>query len=163
MYKRILVPLDGSELAEKALPFATAEAKAHGASLVLLRVVHPVFFDFEDPVSEGEQVIIEKERDQAGKYLDEVVKMLSVEGLEIWEEIGEEIGEGEIAEVIITTAKADMCDLICMSTHGFSGRGPFAWSRVTDKVAKASEVPLLLIHTVPVSAKEMETEARVRV
>lgn len=45
MFRKILVPLDGSSLAEKALPFAEEEARAHRASLVLLRVVHPNFFD----------------------------------------------------------------------------------------------------------------------
>jgi nucleotide-binding universal stress UspA family protein len=155
MFKRILVPLDGSLLAEKALPFATDEAKAHGAKLVLLRVIHPIFL--EEPVTEAEQIVIEKDKERAGKYLEEVTKKLRDEGLDV----KVDVGEGEIANTILETAKAEGCDLICMTTHGFSGMEHFIWGSIAEKVVRASNVPVLLIRAIPVTITAMEAEARV--
>lgn len=157
MFSKILVPLDGSALAEKALPFATDMAKAHGAAVVLLRVIHPLFL--EEPVTEAEQTIIEKEKERAGKYLTAVAKKLKAEGVEA----RADVGDGEVANVILNTAKAEDCDLICMTTHGYSGMERFIWGSVADKVAKAANVPLLLIRAIPVAISAMEAEAKVGV
>lgn len=157
MFKKILVPLDGSKLAEKALPFASETAQAHGAALVLLRVIHPIYF--EEPVTEAERTVIDKEKERAGEYLRRVAKQLEQEGLDV----KVDVGEGEIANSILNTAKAEKCDLICMTTHGFSGMERFIWGSVADKVAKATNVPLLLIRAIPVAITAMEAEARVGV
>lgn len=145
MVKKILVPLDGSSLAERALTFAENEAKAHGAILVLLRVINPNFF--EEPFSEAELVLIEKYREQAGKYLAQVAET-------VWNgsllEAKTLVGEGDPARAILDAAKAEQVDLITMTTHGFSGMGHIVWGSVAGKVAKACTVPLLLIRTVPV-------------
>ncbi len=157
MFRKILVPLDGSKLAEKALPFATETAKAHGAALVLLRVIHPIYL--EEPVTEAEQVVIQKEKERAGRYLDEVAGKLKAEDLSV----EEMVGEGDIARVILDTAAEKGCDLICMTTHGFSGMERFIWGSITDKVAKATNVPLMLIRAIPVTITAIEAEARVGV
>lgn len=157
MFGKILVPLDGSKLAEKALPFATDMAKAHQAELVLLRVIHPIYL--EEPVTEAEQTIIAKEKEVASKYLEGVAKGLAAEGLKA----KADVGEGEIANVILNVAEAEGCDLVCMTTHGYSGMERFIWGSVADKVAKASNLPLLLIRAIPVSISAMEAEARVGV
>ncbi len=146
MVKRILVPLDGSSLAERALSFAEDEAKAHGASLLLLRVVNPNFF--EEPFSEVELELIEKYREQAGKYLAQVAETVWNESLLEAKTI---IGEGDPARSILDAAEAEQVDLIAMTTHGFSSMGHIVWGSVAGKVAKECTVPLLLIRTVPVA------------
>jgi nucleotide-binding universal stress UspA family protein len=155
MFTKILVPLDGSALAEKALPFAADTAKAHGAKLVLLRVIHLIFL--EEPVTEAEQTVIAKEKERAGKYLEGVAKELRVEGLGV----KADVGEGEIANTVLETAKAEGCDLICMTTHGFSGVERFIWGSIAEKVVRASNIPVLLIRAIPVTITAMEAEARV--
>jgi nucleotide-binding universal stress UspA family protein len=161
MFRKILVPLDGSKLAEKVLPFAAREAKAHGASLILLRVVHPFFL--EEPVTEAEQVILQKGRERASRYLEEVrARLMRDEGIEA----KIEVGEGEPAQVILDVARAKGCDLIAMTTHGYTGLERFIWGSVADKVAKASETPLLLIRSIPVATAAIpavEAEAQVGV
>ncbi len=77
--------------------------------------------------------------------------------------VEEMVGEGDIARVILDTAAEKGCDLICMTTHGFSGMERFIWGSVADKVAKASNVPLMLIRAIPVTNTAIEAEARVGV
>lgn len=155
MFDKILVPLDGSALAEKALPFATEMAKAHDAEVVLLRVIHPIFL--EEPVTEAEETIIAKEKERARKYLESVSKMLKAKGVKA----KADVGDGEIANVILNVAEAEGCDLVCMTTHGYSGMERFIWGSVADKVAKATNVPLLLIRAIPVAISALEAEAKV--
>ncbi len=147
MFRKILVPLDGSSLAEKALPFAEEEARAHRASLVLLRVVHPNFFD--KPFSKAEQTLIEKYKEQAESYLAMVAER-------VWNgalvEVRTEVCEGDPAKVILEVAEAQQCDLIAMTTHGFSGMRHITLGSVASKVAnaaKARDIPLLLVRTTP--------------
>lgn len=154
MVKKILVPLDGSSLAERALSFAEDEAKAHGASLVLARVVNPNFF--EEPFSEAELALIEKYREQAGKYLAQVAETVWNESLL---EAKTMVGEGDPARAILDVAEAEQVDLIAMTTHGFSGMCHIVWGSVAGKVAKACTVPLLLIWTVPVAEPTQGSKA----
>ena len=159
MFRKILVPLDGSSLAEKALPVAEEEAEAHGASLVLLRVVHPNFFDV--PFSKAEQTLIEKYKEQAEKYLAMVAER-------VWNEallnVNTIVSEGDPAKAILEVAEAQRCDLIATTTHGFSGLRHITLGSVASKVAKAAKarnIPLLLIRTTPVTVSAIEAEAAV--
>ena len=157
MFRKILVPLDGSSLAEEALPVAEEEAKAHGASVFLLQVVHTHFFD--KPFSKAEQTLIEKYKEQAGKHLAIVAKRVRNKALV---EAKVEVFEGEPAKVILEVAEAKQCDLIVMTTHGFSSMRHITLGSVASKVAKAAkarDIPLLLVRTTPtekISAIEAE-------
>ena len=162
MFRKILVPLDGSSLAEKALPVAEEEAKAHGASIVLLQVVHPKFFD--KPFSKAEKTLIGKYKEQANKYLAIVVERVWNEALV---EARTEVCEGDPAKVILEVAEAQQCDLIAMTTHGFSGMRHITLGSVASKVAKAAkarDIPLLLVRTTPTETiSAIEAEAAVAV
>ncbi len=155
MYKKILVPLDGSALAEKVLTFAEEEAKAHGASLVLLRVVQLMLM--EEPFSEAEQEAIQMSKDRAGEYLQEVAERLKKDGVDV----KVDVAFGDPANVILHVAEAEKVDLIAMTTHGYSGLERFVWGSVADKVAKATNIPLLLIRSIPVTIKAIEATERV--
>lgn len=155
MYKKILVPLDGSTFAEKALPFAQEEAKAHGASLLLLRVVPLAFI--EEPISEAEQEAIKIIKGRAGNYLLKVAENLKKEGLDV----KAEIGDGDPADVILNVADAEKVDLIAMSTHGFSGLERFLWGSVAEKVSKVSNIPVLMIRAIPVPITALEATEKV--
>ena len=159
MFRKILVPLDGSSLAEKALPVAEEEAKAYGASIVLLRVVHPNFFD--KPFSKAEKTLIEKYKEQANKYLAMVAERVRNEAAV---NVRAEVGEGDPAKVILDVAEVQKSSLIAMTTHGFSGLRHITLGSVASKVAKAAkarDIPLLLIRTTPLTVAVMEAEAEV--
>ena len=142
---RILVPLDGSALAEQALPTASALAKATGAELLLLQVIQPLDDRNQDILFKDAaeaQAAFAEWRTNAEAYLhgkgqpfqDEGVTCLSKAEL------------GDVAPTIIDTATNERIDLLVMSTHGRSGLGRWVYGSVANKVLRGVTCPLLLIH-----------------
>ena len=148
MYKKIMVPLDGSKLAESVLPHVEAIAKGTKAGEVILvsvteRVLgyRPVT-DYAQPT--GEKLIPEavgKMEKQAQKYLDRVAKGLEAKGIKT-ETL---VLLGNPAEEIILNAKHYGADLIIMASHGRSGISRWTHGSVADKVFRASSVPVLMV------------------
>jgi nucleotide-binding universal stress UspA family protein len=148
-YKRILLPLDGSRLAETALSHAMALAEGHHAELILLNVVpsgdallttdgHPLYVD--------EQLEIRRAR--ASEYLDGVRHRLGGRPATI--HIAVEMGPP--AEAILDYAGAHAIDLIIMATHGRSGLRRWMLGSVAQKVLDVSEIPVLLVRAREVAA-----------
>ncbi len=148
MFKSILVPLDGSKLAECALPYAEELAKCFDAGqLVLVSVTERVegYRSFDDPNQPlGQRLIPEavgKLEKQAQRYLDRIAKELKTKGVEVQTEVL----LGNTAEEITLFAKHRGIDLIVMSSHGRSGPSRWAYGSVADKVSRASSVPILMV------------------
>jgi len=142
MYKRILVPLDGSALAEAALPHAESLAQQYGGYVILLRVVvSPYAIVAPDLVLAGTDVNQKQFVEQAGQYLQGVAGRLQARG------IGTKsaICEGPVAEAILNHAKAENAELIVMSTHGRGGVSRWVYGSVADRVLQAAPCPILLI------------------
>jgi nucleotide-binding universal stress UspA family protein len=142
MYKKILVPLDGSPLAEAVLPHAEALAKSEGAEIVLLRVaVTPARYLFAHNPAEGNNVIkmIEKE---AKDYMEAEVAKLQDEGVNVTGITRDGVAPDEILEV----AEETHADVIAMSTHGRSGVQRWLMGSVAEKVVHHSHIPVMLIH-----------------
>jgi len=140
MYQKILVPLDGSELAECVLPHVKAIARACGVGeVVLLEVVEP------PPTWAAEGVdlyAVQNANIKAAKeYLPKVESQLSSEGFNV----SSEILVGRAAETIAEFAKQNAIDLIAIATHGRSGVSRWVWGSVADKVLRSSYVPVLVI------------------
>jgi nucleotide-binding universal stress UspA family protein len=143
MFQRILVPLDGSKTAEKILPFVAAEARLHGATVVLLRAVAPLRQSLIMVPSVMENVYSQIE-DIAQDYLESVAEKLRGEGLEI-ETITK---KGPPAQCILDTAVEMGCDLTIISTHGETDSPRWRFGGVANKVIKAhSDIPMLVIPT----------------
>jgi nucleotide-binding universal stress UspA family protein len=142
MYKKILVPLDGSPLAEAALPHAEALAKSEGAEIILLRVaVTPARYLFAHNPAEGNNIIhmIEME---AEEYLKEEVAKLQSEGVKV-------TGitcDGTPPEEILEAAEETHADVIAMATHGHVGIQRLLQGSVAEEVVHASHIPVMLIH-----------------
>jgi nucleotide-binding universal stress UspA family protein len=137
---RILVPLDGSALAENALEPARQVAAAFDADLLLLRVWNFPFVGYEVPVS----VLDEWERDEraaAQDYLTLVTDQLQAQGLR---GRGETQG-GAVAEAILAVAQNADASMIVMCTHGRSGVGRWVMGSVADRVLRAAPMPVLLV------------------
>lgn len=151
MYKKILVPLDGSKLAEVALPHAIAQAKLSGGTLVLLRAISPIT---AAALAEGaayidwDRVRADLEAD-ARSYLEGVRERLAAEGLDVQVECR----EGEPADVIIDAEERHGVDLVVMATHGRSGLGRWVLGSVADRIVRAAKAPVLLIRPAEMPAE----------
>jgi nucleotide-binding universal stress UspA family protein len=142
MYKKILVPLDGSPLSEAALPHAEALAKSENAEIVILRVpITPVteYFGQDPIVSRTIRKDIEKE---AELYVNEKVAQLRKEKVKA----SGVTREGDVPDIILDVAEEAHADMITMSTHGRTGVRRWLMGSVADKVAHHSQIPVMLIH-----------------
>jgi nucleotide-binding universal stress UspA family protein len=145
MYEKILVTLDGSSLAESALPHAEAVARQFAAELTLLQVVPSpmtIAVGYYDHLS-GE--VLETLRDtaleQAREYIDGQVAAVTEQGIKA----SGQVVEGEPVECILHCAEELAVDLVVMATHGRSGLGRWVYGSVADRVLRGSEQPVLLI------------------
>lgn len=153
MFNRILVPLDGSPLAEGAIPHAELFARIFGASIHLLRVLEPISYH-ENPAAvdplrwqlhkaEAEaymQAMANKVRENLGEksVMDESEKMSRVDY---------SVREGKAAENIVDFAHSENIDLLVISTHGASGLSRWNISSVTQKVINLIYLPVLIVRS----------------
>ena len=140
-YKKILVCLDGSALAETALPHAQALACAEEAEILLLRVSsNPAAeFSFSDP--ETAHRIVEEMEAETLAYLQSARGKLQKAGFRT----SFLIHQGAIAETILRVAAECQADVILMSTHGRSGVKRWLLGSVADRVVTHSDIPVMLI------------------
>ncbi len=124
LYKRIMVPLDGSELAQAALTHALDMCRAFGATLVLLHV---------------------RERggsaEASDRYLDFTRRQLAGSGVPI--ELA--LREGVVADAIVQAVADERIDVIAMATHGRSGLRRVVYGSVAEQVLRRSSQPVLLV------------------
>ncbi|HEX9879766.1 MAG TPA: universal stress protein [Candidatus Binatia bacterium] len=141
--KTIIVPLDGSPLAELVLPHAAAMAKAMKLQVVLVRVY---FVPTEGYVGEGYvpdiEPLLEILRNDAKEYLEDKMRSLKAQGVE---KISYELPEGSAAGKIIDLSRETPDNLVAMSTHGRSGIGRWVLGNVTDRVVRHCGDPVLVI------------------
>lgn len=141
MYERVLVPLDGSELAEAILPFAEQIAGAFDAEVVLLRVVEPLPSAAGIAAGGAGVDAFFLRQLETKKYLAEVAKRLEGRGLRIRTRLALGTPAAEITE----SAKAERADLIAMTTHGRSGLSRAVFGSVAEQVLRAAALPVLMI------------------
>ena len=144
MYQKILVPLDGSELAECVLPHVESIAKGCGVgSVVFLRVLDTYMPSAAHAyLSESLKQEIEEGNEKAAReYLDEVIGRVNLNGIEIQQQLI----TGRVAESIAEYATRNDVDLIAIATHGRSGVSRWAWGSVADRVLRSACVPVLMV------------------
>ena len=142
MYKKILVPLDGSPLAEAVLPHAQALAKSEGAEIVLLSVPVTPNLDYLSRTPGLATQIIEDAERETEAYLKTEVEKLTEEGTKVTSVMR----EGPIPEMILMVADEVHADVIAMSTHGRSGIQRWLMGSVADRVVNHAHIPVMLIH-----------------
>lgn len=148
MYKRILLPLDGSSLAEGALPHAVAQAKCFQAELILLKVLEPLA-KYHNISLEAAGRVEKATHDLANEYLEGVAagareKGVSTRVMTV---------SGNPHEGIVSCAEAEQVDLIVICTRGHSGLTRWLMGSVADRVVRGAGVPVLLV-----SARQEEKE-----
>jgi nucleotide-binding universal stress UspA family protein len=135
MLTKILVPLDGSELAERALTYATALASTTGAKLLLVRAAFSHTLAGVDPRERQLGAVREAEA-----YLQQVSTKLRDRGFAC-----ETVARyGHAAECITESARTRYVDLIVMATHGRTGPGRWVLGSVAEAVVASSMVPVLV-------------------
>jgi nucleotide-binding universal stress UspA family protein len=140
MYKRVLVPLDGSKLAEETLPHAAVHAGQFGGEIVLLKVLGPL----PEPSMAGRGVVRSAEAASAQlaqDYLEGIAAGLREQGIPAQTATV----EGKPYVEIIRFAEENEIDLVVMSTRGHSGLSRWLLGSVADRVARGATVPLLLV------------------
>ncbi len=140
MISKILVPLDGSEFAERALPYVEELAGKLEASVILVWVLHPMVI-MSDYGAATYQQITAAEQEEAKTYLRARQNELQREGLAVQFRII----EGATADSIIDLAFSEEVDLIVMSTHGRSGLSRWVYGSVATKVLQKAPCPIFLV------------------
>ncbi len=142
MYHRILVPLDGSKLAEQALPYAREFCKGE-VEIILFQVVHlPIPLAAPDvnmavPLPDPKELL-----DEALAYLNEIAESLRQEGARVSVDAVE---RDVVADAIVDYAKEHDIDLIVMTTHGRSGLSRLIFGSVAESVVRHAPCPVLLV------------------
>lgn len=152
---KILVPLDGSVLAEAALGRAVELAKENpDATLLLLRAAEASTLPGVDP-TEGQVVAVK----EAEEYVEAVAARLAQGGAE---HVKTSVWYGKPAPAIVEAARYGKIDLIVMSTHGRSGLGRLILGSVAESVLRSTRTPILLLRAdgAPIERPEGAAEAR---
>lgn len=150
MYKKVLVPLDGSELAEIALTHVTNLAKEGSiGEVILLQVVEmeiPIAYTSADDYAAGQsydfQAIWNDQLDKSRAYLADLQARLSSQGIKVQTVI---IEGGRTVQAITECAKKHSVDLIVIATHGYTGMKKLLMGSVASRVLHESCMPVLLI------------------
>lgn len=148
MYEKMLVPLDGSPLAECVLPHVEKLAKdCHMKEVILLRICEPPSIPSDYPASipasweEHVSQVTDYTQQQCRLYLGDMEKRLKDLGLKV----RSESRLGNAVDEITDYASKNDVDLIIMASHGRSGISRWAYGSIADKVLRSTCVPVLMV------------------
>lgn len=149
MYKKILVPLDGSVRAEDILPHVEELASKYGSTVLLLRVME-ITAKIEGvefmPLPEGGEILnraMEEERKAAATYLEGIKMRLQAKGIATQVRFV----FGPVVDAVITAADQGQVDLIAMASHGRTGAARVFYGSVASGVLHRVDRPLLIIRS----------------
>ena len=143
LYKKILLPTDGSKLSDKSEEHALLIAKVTGAEIIALSVVENTFFrglPADDTIMQVQQLL----KNESRKNLDKVNELKEKAGYDI--NISLRVAEGHPADVILEIAKEEDVDLIVMGSSGKTGLDRFIIGSVAEKVVKGAKCAVLVVH-----------------
>ena len=153
MYRKILVPLDGSELAECVLPHLDTVIKGCGVEeIVFVRVVEPVTIPSgtytdgsavftEDDAKRTRQNLDARNETEANDYLDGIVNRYKSAGLKI----DMALLKGKAADELIDYIKESDADLTIIASHGRSGIGRWIYGSVAERLLRSVCMPILMV------------------
>ena len=152
MYKKIMVPLDGSELAECVLPHVKSFiAGCQVGTIILTRVIEAAPLSYRSAyvnseldltkIEERTKKIEEERKSSAEEYLEEMANRIGQEGLVLQTEVI----VGKVADSLVDFAETNDIDLILIATHGRSGVSRWVRGSIADRILRASSVPVLMV------------------
>ena len=143
MFQHILVPLDGSPRAERALTVAARLARANSGAIILVRVVpEPIdYAAYMVPWSASMQEVIDTGLTEAKQYLDQVAQSSVLEGIPV----EKQTLFGSVANTILSMAQSASSDLIIICSHGYTGITHWALGSIAEKIAHHAPMPVLIL------------------
>jgi len=141
MYRKILVPLDGSALAERAINHASEIARGTGAEIILLTVVQAPLSKYPEVGATEEVKTVLEVASQSKAKLEAIVSTLKSEGLKA----RSEVLEGAADAAILGFAHNHDVDILVMSTHGRTGLSKALMGSVAEKVMLTTKRPVMLV------------------
>jgi nucleotide-binding universal stress UspA family protein len=157
MYKRVLVPVDGSETAEAILPFILEIAGPLDIDIVLLRVITPVPPVVVEASPDLDVVNAEAAQEEAEAYLSGLAAEIRAKGLRV----ARLARRGEPVAEILGAARDVEADLIAMTTHGRTGPARLLFGSIAEGVLRHADTPVFLMrHTERELALRPREEAR---
>ena len=147
MFKKILVALDGSEHADKALDVALDLAKKYTSEIVLVSVFHPVFISLGMESSFGQAKLIETYLEDLKTCHENVLSeaLQKVNRITPNLKVSTKLEEGRPADKIIETAKEGNFNLIVMGSRGLGGVKQLFLGSVSDRAADEAPCPVLIV------------------
>lgn len=144
MYEKIVVPLDGSPLAEQVLPHVQGLARCLGSQIILLQVLTHKTYDYLLDDAALSESLRSSEQTLATDYIAPLVRKLEAEGYSVTADVA--TATGAVADAIVEFTQRVDGSLIAMSTHGRTGPVRWVLGSVADRVVRAAGIPVLLIH-----------------
>jgi nucleotide-binding universal stress UspA family protein len=147
MYKKILVPLDGSKLAECVFPHLETIVKGSKApQVIIVQAVEPLSIPYGREVShftslEQVKAFETHQKAEAEKYLKETVARLKKTGINA----RADIVYGKAGEALSDYANKHKVDLVIIATHGRSGVSRWVWGSVADRLVRSVSAPVLMV------------------
>jgi nucleotide-binding universal stress UspA family protein len=149
MYRKALVPLDGSKLAEAILPHVEELARPFGTTVILLQVVELVHMvdpdkataDSFDAMPQQTAETAEQQAQSARAYLDDQVQALAEKGIHAHNRVA----FGPVVATIMDNARREEVDLIAMASHGRTGKSDVYYGSVAAGVLQRIDRPLLIV------------------
>ena len=157
MYKRLVVPLDGSELAEAALPRAEELSHLCGAGIHLVRIIDllsgrpmSAYLAME---AAGFAEATEAAMTESVEYLEEIRRQIADRGYDVTTEVRRGPASSELVQLV------QPGDVLVMATHGRGGVSRWLLGSVAEEVARHSPVPVLLIRSTDIAAESPASTA----
>ena len=141
MYKQILIPLDGSRLAEGILPFIVEIASPLDVAVVLVRVERPIAPHAIEGTTHFTVDDVAARLHKAREYLAPLAADLRRQGVRVTTDAR----YGDPVTEIVAAAQETRADIIAMTTHGRSGFGRLLFGSVAEAVLRRADVPVLMM------------------
>jgi nucleotide-binding universal stress UspA family protein len=153
MYKKIMVPLDGSKLAECVLPHVDGFVTGSQVeTIIFVRVIEPTPNRYSavgstvgpenyETVRKNVERIEEESRSSAERYLKEVISRVKQDGIKY----KVDVLVGKVADRLVDYVDANEIDLVLIATHGRSGISRWVRGSIADKVLRSSRAPVLMV------------------
>jgi nucleotide-binding universal stress UspA family protein len=151
MYKKIMVPLDGSELAECVLPHVDGFVTGcQVETIIFVRVIEPTRHSllssttnpqYSEMMQENLKLMEEEEKSSAANYLKEVISRVKQGEIKY----KTDVLAGKVADRLVDYAEASEIDLIIIATHGRSGISRWVRGSIADRILRSSCAPVLMV------------------
>ncbi len=147
MFKRILVPVDGSQTSSKALKTAVQMAKESGGCLRLVHVVEAsAYLGGSGQVESYPSELIELIRQSSLKMLDDAINQAKAEGVQADAKLFDAF-DGRLADMVSDAALDWQADLVVVGTHGRRGVGRMLLGSGAEQILRQTPVPVLVIRS----------------